>query len=371
MTITLSPPARPRASWLLDVFLSLRDAGLPLGIDEYRLALRALQAGFGLPDAAALRRLLSALWIKDVEEQRVFDLHFDRVMGSGTAADAAASDTGESAGQSPPVESTRRSLPGLEDLGTSAPATAAEIPAAIDDEVQAARAVLSAVTTAGEPRPTGPTSDYVPVTKRQMKQSWRSFRHAARSGPMVELDVEATVRLVGDTGVLVEPVKVARRVNLARLLVLVDDGGSMVPFRGIADRLIETARRGGRFGQSGVFYFHNCPGVHLYTDSHRQWAVPFDEAIAPWVSDRTGVLFFSDGGAARGGRSLERFGETVSSLTRLRQRIDRIAWINPMPKERWRGTTAADIATQVAMFELSRGGFRDAVLSLRGRVNPR
>ena len=169
----------------------------------------------------------------------------------------------------------------------------------------------------------------------------------------------------------IEPVRVARRVNLARLLVLVDEGGSMVPFRGIADRLVETARRGGRFGQSGVYYFHNCLGDHLYTDSHRQRAVTFDEAITSWVSERTGVLIFSDAGAARGGRSLERFVQTAGSLTRLRRRIDRIAWINPMPKERWNDTTAADIASAVAMFELSRSGFRDAVLALRGRINPR
>jgi uncharacterized protein with von Willebrand factor type A (vWA) domain len=168
----------------------------------------------------------------------------------------------------------------------------------------------------------------------------------------------------------VEPVKIARRLNLAQLLVLVDDGGSMVPFRGITDRLLETARRGGRFGQSGAYYFHNCPHEYVYEDQHRQRALKLDDAIKPWISERTGVLVFSDAGAARGGRSLDRALETADFLRLLRRQISRIAWINPMPKSRWTRTTAADIAEDVAMFELSKRGFRDAILALRGRVNP-
>ena len=38
---------------LLDLFTRLREAGLPLGLQEYEWLLSALQAGFGLPNEAA------------------------------------------------------------------------------------------------------------------------------------------------------------------------------------------------------------------------------------------------------------------------------------------------------------------------------
>src|SRR3712207_4155595 len=78
-------PSTRSGTWLLDLFTALRGAGLVLGVDEYRLALTALQAGFGLSDEMALRRLLSALWVKDQADQRVFDLHFQPLFGLGAA----------------------------------------------------------------------------------------------------------------------------------------------------------------------------------------------------------------------------------------------------------------------------------------------
>ncbi len=49
----MSEPQLP----LLDLFSALREAGLPLGADEYLLLVRALRAGFGIGDGAALRAL--------------------------------------------------------------------------------------------------------------------------------------------------------------------------------------------------------------------------------------------------------------------------------------------------------------------------
>jgi len=65
---------------LLDLFTRLREAGLPLGIGEYQLLLRALGGGFGVSDRADLKRLCQTLWIKSSEEQCLFDYHFDQVM---------------------------------------------------------------------------------------------------------------------------------------------------------------------------------------------------------------------------------------------------------------------------------------------------
>ena len=64
---------------LLELFTKLREAGLPLGVDEYQLILQALQAGFGIPDRKALARLCCTLWVKSPDEKLIFDYHFERL----------------------------------------------------------------------------------------------------------------------------------------------------------------------------------------------------------------------------------------------------------------------------------------------------
>ena len=70
---------------LQELFTRLRQAGLSLGIDEYKLLLEALRGGFGLADKAALARLCCTLWVKSPQEKRIFDYHFEQVMGKSSA----------------------------------------------------------------------------------------------------------------------------------------------------------------------------------------------------------------------------------------------------------------------------------------------
>lgn len=67
---------------LLDLFTKLREAGLQLGIDEYQLAMHAMQAGFGIRNRDALKRLCQTLWVKSKEERQLFEYHFEQVMAS-------------------------------------------------------------------------------------------------------------------------------------------------------------------------------------------------------------------------------------------------------------------------------------------------
>ncbi|NWF61469.1 MAG: hypothetical protein HXY43_20010 [Fischerella sp.] len=79
------------------------------------------------------------------------------------------------------------------------------------------------------------------------------------------------------------------------------------------------------------------------------------------------VLIFSDAGAARGGLSLERLELTEKFLNQLKQKARYIAWLNPMAKERWFGTTAGEIAPLVPMFDFSHQGLDGVIDVLRGR----
>ncbi|MEM1393619.1 MAG: putative Ig domain-containing protein [Cyanobacteria bacterium P01_C01_bin.38] len=210
-------------------------------------------------------------------------------------------------------------------------------------------------------------SEYPPLTRRQMKQSWRYLRRMLREGVPTELDVEATVDSISKQGVLLEPVIVPRRVNRSKLLLLLDLDGSMMPFQNLSNQLAETARKGGRLENTDIYYFHNCPIDYLYRDRYYQMAEKIDDALTCPSSHYTAALLFSDAGAARGGLNPERVEVTAQFLEQLKQQVRNIAWLNPMPRYRWFGTTAGQIAQFVPMFELSRQGLHNAIAVLRGQ----
>ncbi len=209
--------------------------------------------------------------------------------------------------------------------------------------------------------------DYLPVTRRQMKQSWRYLRRMVCEGPPTELDMDATVQDIGQRGLLLAPIFRARRVNRAEVLLLVDHDGSMVPFHGLSQRLVETALQGGRLTCASVYYFRNCPVRWLYHDPYYQTADSIEQVLQSLTSDYAGALIVSDGGAAYGRRSPHRLTMTQQFLEQLSQRVRYIAWLNPMPYDRWADSTAGDIAQQIPMFEFDRAGLEAAIDVLRGQ----
>lgn len=212
-----------------------------------------------------------------------------------------------------------------------------------------------------------PTGDYFPVTQRQMRQSWRYLRRMVRQGPPTEFDVEATVQAVGRQGLLLTPVLRPRRINRAEVLLLVDHDGSMVPFHGLTQRLVETAQQGGSATRADVYYFHNCPVGWLYGDPYQQSRVALEQALQSVTSDYAGMLIVSDGGAARGSWSRPRLELTEKFLDEVAEQMRYIAWLNPVPQDRWPGTTAEAIAARLPMFEFDRAGLDAAIAVLRGQ----
>ena len=346
---------------LYELFTRLRQADVPLGIDEYVLLLHALQRGFGGETKESLAQLCRMLWVKSEEDERLFKLHFEEVMTYISQESEVIPDKQFSkADASTTVAQTSTSE---REVMSSLPASSVSI------EQQTAKAVLHSVSEDEIPYNRFIHSDeYFPVTRRQMKQSWRYMRRPTReASSQLELDVDATINGIGRTGQLLAPVWRPRRMNHAEVLLLIDQGGSMVPFHALSRRLTETALRGGRLGRAGVYYFHNCPATHLYCTPTRQEARSVEDVLNSLNDERTGILIFSDGGAARRGFSQVRLDLTKKFIDRLNKRFRYIAWLNPTPRVRWANTTADEIQQVVAMFDISRRGLDDAISLLRGR----
>lgn len=375
---------------LLDLFDRLRNADLPLGIDEYRTLLRALQLGFGTRDEKELRRVCKILWVKSPADEAIFDYHFERLLkewenmrAAAETAQAERLETGdrsetaitqelettprvsEQVEAEKPKTEPRVAPPSQREQAVETSITAQTVQEQDPEKMRELHAALQAreiplkrFVLAGE---------YFPVTAREMKQNWRYLRRMVREGPATELDVELTVKKIGREGVLLEPVLLPERINRTELLLLIDQGGSMVPFHALARRLVETAVGGGRLGHAGVFYFHNVPLRHLYLNSTLSESRAVQQVIHQLRRERTVVMFFSDAGAARGGLNPERIAQTKKFLHALETNARRIAWLNPMPQTRWDVTSAAEIAHLVPMFEFTRHGMDQAIDVLRGR----
>jgi hypothetical protein len=347
---------------LIELFTRLRQADVPLGIDDYQVFLHALQAGFGLADREALARLCRMVWIKSQEHEALFSYHFDQVLPAGPGAAQSEADD-ESLGPDLPDDETRVSA---ERLQQPAPVSVPEV--AFSGKDQVVQAVLHAASETELPYPRFVRSDeYFPVTRRQLKQSWRYVRRPVREGPRTEVNIAATIREIGRTGILLDPVLIPPRTNRAELLLLIDQGGSMVPFQELSHRLVESALRGGRTEEVAVYYFRNCPADYLYREPAHRGAVALQEILDRPRSDSCGIVIFSDAGAARRSFNPQRCELTGRFLARCAGRFRSIVWLNPTPRTRWVGTTAGSIRQLVPMFDISRRGLDTAVSSLRRR----
>lgn len=260
-------------------------------------------------------------------------------------------------------------LPTTDTAKSSDPPVASEFVQEMEDEIQVAQAVRQTTRRSDEVarNPFVSSSEYFPVTRRQMKQSWRYLRQFVREGPPTELDIEATVKEASQQGVLLKPALIPRRVNRTELLLLIDRDGSMTPFHTLARRLTETAVQGGRLAKAEVYYFHNCPDQYLYDDPNHQDARAMNGILTNLRADYTGVMIFSDAGAARGGFNPQRLELTAAFLAQLKQKVRYVVWLNPIPRSYWLHSTASEIAKLVPMFEFNRRNLHEAINVLRGK----
>jgi len=346
---------------LLDIFTSLRQRhGLPLGVDEYLVVVRSLQAGLGVGSRLELEQLCCLVWATSEAEcqliRRLFEQMWARLQTNlGEGSDRASQ---ASVSPSPPPQPDQPN----QELEESPSKTLD-----MDEPVQVVQAVRRYKPDKEFKRPRYMLlTEYFPVTKRQMKQSWRYLRRPIREGIPVELDIKATVETMGRQGILLTPVLIPRRINRTDLVLMIDQEGSMVPFHRLSRQLVETAQRGGRLRQTRVFYFHDYVDEYLYRHPALVNAQLMDEVLAE-VGERAVVLIVSDAGAARGNFDAERVKQTQDWMERLKQSVRYTAWLNPMPNESWLYTTAAEIARFVPMFEMSRQGMNAAISVLRGR----
>jgi len=183
--------------------------------------------------------------------------------------------------------------------------------------------------------------DHVELGTRNIQVALRRLRRFARAGTELELDLPDTIAATARNAGQLDLRLVPQRLNRIKVLLLLDVGGSMdAHVRGV-EQLFSAARAQFRNLQS--YYFHNCVYDQVWSSNRRRHAERCDtvDLLRRHRAD-TRLVFVGDAtmspyeilqpwGAIEGGN--EEPGATW--LQRLVHQFPRVAWINPEPEGLW------------------------------------
>ena len=101
---------------------------------------------------------------------------------------------------------------------------------------------------------------------RQYQIAFRKLRSFVSDDPFAEkvLDIEGTIEDTGNNaGVLKIRMKNPRK-NAVKLLLLMDSGGTMIPYSSLLNDLFQSVNKSNHYKDVKCYYFHNCIYNHLY-----------------------------------------------------------------------------------------------------------
>ena len=178
------------------------------------------------------------------------------------------------------------------------------------------------------------------LDNRQFQLAFRKLRQFSSKLdiPKTELDINGTIDSTCKNGGYLKIEMEKPRKNAIKLLLLMDSGGTMIPFSNLLNELFQAIHKSNHYKDVKTYYFHNCIYSKLYKtpecengewidtewmfrnlDSDYKVIVVGDAAMAP-------EELYSDSGNYRGpngGLSGEQW------LLLLKQHYKKVVWLNP------------------------------------------
>ena len=218
------------------------------------------------------------------------------------------------------------------------------------------------------------------LDNRQFQMAFRKLRQFSSKLdiPKTELDINGTVDETCNCGGMLRIVMDRPRKNAVKLLLLMDSGGTMIPFMNLMNELFQAIHKSNHYKDVKTYYFHNCIYAKMYKtpecengdwvdtdwmfrniDSDYKVIIVGDAAMAP-------EELYSETGNYRGpngGLSGEKW------LLLLKQHYKRVVWLNPKmaPGEApWREAETA-VKKIFPMYKLTVDGLNEAMNKLMSR----
>jgi uncharacterized protein with von Willebrand factor type A (vWA) domain len=211
---------------------------------------------------------------------------------------------------------------------------------------------------------------------RQLRVALRRMRQLTRTGEASELDLDETIdetcKNAGEIELMFRP----PRRNDIRLLLLMDVGGTMDPYYEPVSQLLTALHEERGLRDFQAYYFHNCIYDTIYSSARmaRSDAVPTADILRR-LDARWKCLVVGDA-AMHPAELMQPFGNIdprresatpgIEWLHRISNHFDRSVWINPEKKAYWDGDTTLIIRRLFPMYHLSVDGLGEAVKVLVG-----
>ncbi len=207
---------------------------------------------------------------------------------------------------------------------------------------------------------------------RTISVALKKLRRLTRHHVNLELDIDESIdetcRNAGELTLKFTP----PRKNEARVLLLMDTGGSMDPYSHLVERLFSAAHGLQHWKSFEAYSFHNCvyealepgredhpddPGImtaELLMERPKEtyliivgdaYMAP-SELLNPW-----GAIHYYHNNQTPG----------IAWLHRLKRRFPRAVWLNPIAERGWQGWTIKMIREVFAMFPLTLDGIEGAI----------
>jgi len=215
------------------------------------------------------------------------------------------------------------------------------------------------------------------LDNRQFQMAFRKLRqYSTRLDiPKTELDINQTIDQTCNNGGYLKIVMDKPRKNAVKLLLLMDSGGTMIPYSTLLNELFQAVSKSNHFKDVKSYYFHNCIYSKLYKTPEcengdwvdTQWLfqnygsdykviIVGDAAMAPEeLYSKTGNYRGPNGGYTG-----------MEWLQMVKRNYKKVVWMNPKmaPGEApWR-EAETDIKQIFSMYKLSVKGLNDAMIKL-------
>jgi uncharacterized protein with von Willebrand factor type A (vWA) domain len=183
--------------------------------------------------------------------------------------------------------------------------------------------------------------DQVELGTRNIKIALRRLRRFARDGAPEELDLDNTIastaRKAGMLDILMRP----ERHNKVKVLLFFDIGGSMDDHIKLCEEMFSAAKT--EFKHMEYFYFHNCLYDYVWKDNRRRHSerTPTTDILHKYGHDYK-LIFVGDATMSpyeilQPGGSIEYSNDEAGAvwLRRMLDTYPKAIWLNPEPEQLW------------------------------------
>lgn len=211
---------------------------------------------------------------------------------------------------------------------------------------------------------------------RQTKMALKKLRELKREGSEEELDIEETIDKTAKEGGEIELVFNRSRENSVRIILLMDTGGSMLPYTELCEKLFSAATQANHFKEFRYFFFHNCIYQDMYEDIANYKNVPTEKLFSLFNKNYK-LIFVGDARMAYSelfdvNGCIDYFSTNdrpgLEWLARIRDHFPHSVWLNPTHRNFWGHYTVDTIGKLFPMFELTIDGLKDAIKALTSRT---